>query len=92
MATISDFWSKTILVSFFFFFFFFFFLVYKLPNYFLPSFQSTDFLVQEKKRKIDLKGGGLGGQLGFPIVRIFFFFFFFFFDIEVAEKNKRKRF
>ena len=40
------------------------FLLCKLPQYFLPSFESIGLLVQEKKRKIDFQDGG---HLGFPI-------------------------
>ena len=33
-------------------------LIYKLPRYFLPSFESIGLLVQEKKCKIDFQDGG----------------------------------
>ena len=46
---------------------FFFFLIYKLPQCFLPSFESAGLSVQEKKRKIDFQDGGNGGHLGFSI-------------------------
>ena len=42
-------------------------LIYKSPQYFLPSFKSIGFPVLEKKRKIDFQDGGHGGHLGFAI-------------------------
>ena len=44
--------------------------MYKSSRCFLPSFESTAFLVQEKKRKIDNQGGSHGSHLGFPIETI----------------------
>ena len=49
-------------------------LICKLPGYFLPSFESTGFSVQKKKRKIDFQDGSHGGQLGFLIGTILAFF------------------
>ena len=43
------------------------FLMYKSPQYFLPSFKSIGLLVQEKKWKIDFQFGFHGGHLGFLI-------------------------
>ena len=37
------------------------------PQCFLPSLESTGFLVEEKKRKIDFQDGHHGGHLRFPI-------------------------
>ena len=41
--------------------------IYKSPQCFLPSSESTGLSVQEKKRKIDFQDGGHGGHLGFLI-------------------------
>ena len=49
------------------------------PKCFLPSFESTGLLVQEKKRKIDFQDGGHGGHLGFPIGMILAIF-----DLQVT--------
>ena len=38
-------------------------LIYKLPKYFLPGFESVGLSVQKKKHKIDFEDGG---HLGFP--------------------------
>ena len=46
------------------------FLIYKSPQCFLPSFNSIDLLVQEKKRKIYFQDGGHRGHLRFPILTI----------------------
>ena len=43
---------------------FYLFLIYKLPRYFLPSFESIGFSVEEKKCKIDFQDSG---RLGFQI-------------------------
>ena len=43
------------------------FQIYKSPKCFLPSFESNDFSVQEKKRKIGFQDGRHGGHLGFLI-------------------------
>ena len=43
------------------------FLIYKSPQYFLPSFESTGLSFQKEKRKIDFQDGCHGGHLGFPI-------------------------
>ena len=40
------------------------------PKYFLPSFESADILVLEKKFKIDIQDGRHGGHLGFSICTI----------------------
>ena len=50
-------------------------LIYKSPKCFLPSFESTGLLVQEKKRTIDFQDGGHGGHLGFPIGTILAIFY-----------------
>ena len=42
-------------------------LIYKSPQCFLASLESTGLLVQEKKQKIDFQDGCHGGHLGFPI-------------------------
>ena len=43
---------------------FYLFLIYKLPRYFLPSFESIGFSVEEKKCKIDFQDSGrLGLQI-----------------------------
>ena len=60
MAAILDFQSERSNLLF----------VYKLPQYFLPSFDSVGLLVQEKKSKIDCQDGGKGGHLGFCIGKI----------------------
>ena len=44
-----------------------YFFIYKSPRYFIPSFESAGFLVQEKEFKIDFQDGGHGDHLGFPI-------------------------
>ena len=41
------------------------FLICKLPQYFLPSFESIGLSVQEKKPKIDFQDGGHGSHLKF---------------------------
>ena len=46
------------------------FLIYKLPRYFLSSFKSNGFSVQQKKFKIDFQDGSSDGHLGFPIETI----------------------
>ena len=46
------------------------FLIYKLPRFFLPSFESIGFSVYEKKRKTEFFGGYHGGHLGFPIGKV----------------------
>ena len=43
------------------------FLIYKSPQWFLPSFKSIGLSVLEKKQKIDFQDGRHGGHLGFPI-------------------------
>ena len=43
-----------------------FLFIYKSPRYFIPSFESDGFLVQEKECKIDFQDGGHGDKLGFP--------------------------
>ena len=62
-------------------------LIYKSLRCCLPSFESTDLSVQEKKRKIDFQDCRHGGYFGFPIGTtlgfFLFFFFFFFFDLQV---------
>ena len=50
MAAILDFLSER----------FSLFLIYKLPQCFLPSLESTGLSFQEKKRKIDFQDGHLG--------------------------------
>ena len=42
---------------------FYLFLIYKTPQCFLPSFESTGLLVQEKKRKTDFEDGSHGCHL-----------------------------
>ena len=42
-------------------------LIYKSPQCFLPSFQSTALSVQEKKQKVTFQDGGHCCHLGFPI-------------------------
>ena len=42
------------------------FFTYKSPGYFLPSFESSDLLVQEMF-KIDFQDGSHGDHRGFPI-------------------------
>ena len=42
------------------------FFIYKSPRYFIPSFESVGFLVQEEF-KTDFQDGGHGDNLGFPI-------------------------
>ena len=44
------------------------FFIYKLPRYFLPSFESVGLFVQ--KRKIDFQDSSSDGHLGFPIRKI----------------------
>ena len=44
-----------------------YFFIYKSPRYFIPSFKSVGFLVQEKEFKTDFQDGGHGDHLGFPI-------------------------
>ena len=39
----------------------------QVARYFIPSFESVGFLVQEKEFKIDFQDGGHGDHLGFPI-------------------------
>ena len=56
-----------------------YFLIYKSPQCFLPSFESTGLSVQEKKRKIDFQDGSHGGHLGFPIGTILAIF-----DLQVT--------
>ena len=53
---------------------FYLFLIYKSPQWFLPSLESVGLSVQEKKRKIDFQDGGQGGHLGFPIGTILVIF------------------
>ena len=55
------------------------FFIYKSPQCFLPSFETTGFLVQEKKRKIDFQDGSHGGHLRFPIGTILAIF-----DLQVT--------
>ena len=43
------------------------FWIYKLPRYFVPSFESAGLSVLEKKRKTDFQDGSHNGHLGFPI-------------------------
>ena len=54
-------------------------LIYKLPLYFFPCFESVGLSVQEKKFKIDFQDGGHGGHLGFQIGKILDIF-----DLHVA--------
>ena len=54
--------------------------IYKSLWYFLPSFESVGFSVQEKKFKIDFQVGGRGGHLGFTNKTILGFF-----DLQVAS-------
>ena len=42
-------------------------MIYKSPQWFLPSFESIGLFVQENKAKIDFQDGCHGGYLGFPI-------------------------
>ena len=56
-----------------------FFLLYKTPQYFLPSFKSIGLSVQEKKRKIDFQNSSHGDHLGFLIGTILAIF-----DLEVT--------
>ena len=44
-----------------------FFFIYKLPRYFLPSFESNGPSVQEMKGKIDIQDSRHGIHLGFQI-------------------------
>ena len=46
------------------------FLIYKSPQCFPLSFESTGLSVQEKKCKTDFQDGGHGDHLGFPIKMI----------------------
>ena len=47
------------------------FLIYKSPQCFLLSFESTGLSVQEKKQKIDFQDGSHGGYLGVPIKTVY---------------------
>ena len=69
MAAIVDFQSAR----------FWLFLIYKSPQCFLPSFESTGLSVQEKKRKINFQDGCHGGHFGFPIGTILAIF-----DLQVV--------
>ena len=53
--------------------------MYKLPQYFLLSFESFGFSVQEKKSKTNFQDSGHGGHLGLPIKTILAVF-----DLQVA--------
>ena len=46
------------------------FFIYKSPRCCLPSLESIGLLIQEKKRKIDFRGGRHGVHLGFSIETI----------------------
>ena len=48
---------------FFFFFCFFFCFIYKSPRRSLPSYESTDLSIQEKKHKIDFVNSDHSGHL-----------------------------
>ena len=52
------------------------FLIYKSPQCFLPSFESTGLSLQKKKRRIDFRDDHHGGHLGFPIGTILAFSLF----------------
>ena len=47
-----------------------YFFFFKLPCYFLLSFESIGLSVQEKKFKIDIQDGSHGGHLGFQVEMI----------------------
>ena len=60
-----DFWNRAILAIF----------IYKSQRYFLPSFESTGLLVQEKMFKLDFQDGGHGSHFRFCIEMIFVIFY-----------------
>ena len=58
------------------------FLIYKSPQYFLSSFESTGLSVKEKKFKIEFQDGDCGGPIGFLIGTISAIF-----DLKVHSTN-----
>ena len=54
----------------------FFIIIYKSPRYFIPSFESIGFLIQEKEFKIDFQDSGHADHLGVLIGTILAIFIY----------------